>query len=128
MADRRSWLSAMGVLAIVVAVACSDEEPETAATSDSSTTTTAVEQPAGEELRLGEFDAVRIQVPSPDWLVADESFVYVKLDDGAVSRIDPATGAVLDTAEIAGQGGCRGPAVRGSAWASRASGHATAPT
>ncbi len=67
----------------------------------------------GERLRLGEHDAVRIKVRFADWLAADEMFVYVKTDDGLVNRIDPATAAVVDAAEISGDGGVSGKGCQG---------------
>jgi hypothetical protein len=45
-------------------------------------------------------NAVRFRVPSPDWLAADDSFVYVKLDRGAVVRLDPANGDQLAEIEL----------------------------
>lgn len=72
------------------------------------TTTTAVEVGAGE--------SGRIQLPSPDWLIADDEFVYVKLDAGQVLRLDPTSGATVSTIE-AGTELCQGLGVAfGSLW------------
>jgi streptogramin lyase len=67
----------------------------------------------GVELRLGDRDALRIELPSPDWLAADASHVYVKLDGGEVEQLDPATGAVVASAEIAGDRGVSGSGCQG---------------
>lgn len=67
----------------------------------------------GESIRLGRHAATRIEVPFPDWLAADDSHVYAKLDSGEVARIDPATGAVVATAEIAGESGVSGNGCQG---------------
>jgi len=69
--------------------------------------------PAGEPVRLGDRDAMRIRVDLPDWLAADESDLYVKLDGGTVERIDLRTGALADSAEIAGEKGISGSGCQG---------------
>lgn len=43
-----------------------------------------------------------LTMPSPSWLTADDDAVYVRRDDGVVSRVDPATDEVTDLAEIPG--------------------------
>jgi hypothetical protein len=103
-------LLAGGWLIVSLLVSCSSDDPEAATPASSTTTPVDV---AGEQLRLGEHDAARIEMPFPDWLAADESFLYVKLDSGAVNRVDPVTGAVVDTAEIAGEGGLSGSGCQG---------------
>lgn len=47
-------------------------------------------------------EPLRLELPSPDWLAADDEFVYVKLDGGRVLRLDPGTGETLGTTEIRG--------------------------
>lgn len=87
--------------AAVVAVALSacgggDDDAGPATTAPSTTTAAAVE------------DLVRTEIASPDWLVADGGFVYVKGDGGVVTRVDPATGAVVDSLELHPPGRCQG--------------------
>lgn len=69
--------------------------------------TTVASASPGEALRLGDRDAVRVELGSPDWLAADGSFLYVKRDDGAVDRVDPSTGAVVASVD-SGASGCQG--------------------
>lgn len=101
----RRLVAAGAVVALLAG--CSSTGPD-----DAAQTTTATSA-AGEALRLGDHEGVRVEIPSPDWLVADESFLYVKLDGGSVERIEPATGAILDSAEITGEGGVSGSGCQG---------------
>jgi hypothetical protein len=106
---RRSWRGLVPVVALALLVACSGDD---ASTGDTAPTTTAAA--AGEALRLGSHDAVRIELlGGPDWLAADESFLYVKLDGGRVDRIDPATGTDVASAQISGEGGLSGSGCQG---------------
>jgi hypothetical protein len=61
--------------------------------------------------------AVRVRIPrSPDWLAADDDFVYVKLDGGAVVRLDPVTAEPLGQVELSREL-CQGIGVGyGSVW------------
>lgn len=43
-----------------------------------------------------------LEMPSPSWLAADDQAVYIRRDDGVVSRVDPATNEVTDLAQIPG--------------------------
>lgn len=110
---RRSAPARAPLVALALLVACSGDDdagpPEEAPTSATPSSSTSA-APAGEPVRLGGFDATRIELlGGPDWLAADGSFLYVKLDGGRVDRVDPATGAVVASAEIAGAGGpCQG--------------------
>jgi hypothetical protein len=63
----------------------------------------------------------RVELQSPDWLAADEQFLYVKLDRGAVVRLDPATLEEQGTTEIGGDL-CQGIGVGfGAVWTCRGS-------
>lgn len=93
------------VVALALLVACSGDDDDAAAPTSTTTTAPAA---AGEELRLGEHDAVRVEVlGDPDWLAANDSFLYVKLAIG-VARIDPTTGAVMEAVEISEGHACQG--------------------
>lgn len=105
----RSVTVAGAVVALLTGCSSADQDDAAQRTTTSNTTTTV----AGEALRFGDHDGVRLEIPSPDWLVADESFLYVKLDGGSVERIDPATGAVVDSAEITGERGVSGSGCQG---------------
>lgn len=108
---RPSWRRLVPVIALALLVACSGDDD--ASTGETVPTTTAAAA-AGEALRLGAHDAVRIELlGGPDWLAADESFLYVKLDGGRVDRIDPATGTVVASAQISGEGGLSGSGCQG---------------
>jgi hypothetical protein len=52
-------------------------------------------------------DAERMEIQDPDWLAADEHFVYLKLDSHQVLRLDPVTGRTLGVTEVGG-GLCQG--------------------
>lgn len=101
-----------GVASIaLVAVACggSGDDSEQA---DSATSRPAPSEPA-------EAAPVRLDLPSPDWLAADDEFVYVKLDGGAVLRLDPETADTLGTTQIGGDL-CQGLGVGfGAVWSCR---------
>jgi hypothetical protein len=54
----------------------------------------------------------------PDWLAADDRYVYVRLDEGSVSRIDPQTNKVDASVQVGSL--CQGLGVGfGSVWACR---------
>jgi hypothetical protein len=63
---------------------------------------------------------LRLSLPGgPDWLAADDRFVYVRRDAGVVDKVDPATGAVLASIEVPGDP-CQGLGVAfGSVWTCR---------
>src|SRR5690606_3107441 len=53
----------------------------------------------------------------PDWLAADDHGVWVKLDNGTVVLIDPATNSVVETFDVGGDP-CQGlGAGDGAIWA-----------
>ena len=49
----------------------------------------------------GRVEAV-VAMPSPSWLAADDDSVFVRRDDGVVSRVDPVTDEVTDLADVSG--------------------------
>jgi DNA-binding beta-propeller fold protein YncE len=93
-------------LAAVALCACGGGDDDAAP----STTTTAA--------AVAVDDLVRTEITGgPDWLAADDEFVYVKRDSGAVDQVDPATGEVLATFEIGENQLCQGiGAGFGSVW------------
>jgi len=116
MASRFRRRDAAAAIVLALLVGCSGDDDD--ASPPASTTTTTAPAAAGEELQLGEHDAVRVELlGGPDWLAADESFLYVKRDSGAVDRIEPTTGAVVGSAELGEGGLCQGIGVGfGSVW------------
>lgn len=63
---------------------------------------------------------VRLSLPGgPDWLAADDRFVYVRRDVGRIDRVDPATTEVVASVEVPGDD-CQGLGVAfGSVWTCR---------
>jgi hypothetical protein len=106
----RRTLALLSVFAVCSACSGDDDSasPSSTASSTASSTTTTAAVTAGEPLQLGQHDAVRVEVlGDPDWLVADESFLYVKLSIG-VARVEAATGAVVNSVETSERGACQG--------------------
>ena len=100
------------MVALAVLASCSNagDDATTIAPSTANPTDAPTTQPpttAGTQTRVGDHDAVLIPLNAPDWLVVDESHIYVKLDSGFVEQLDP-TGAVVGSAEISGVGGMSG--------------------
>jgi outer membrane protein assembly factor BamB len=80
---RRALLSlALAALVPAVAAACGGGEPEIVEVSGPAQETTPLAQVQESEIAL---------TGGPDWTTAYEGFVWVKRDDGFVTRIDPAT-------------------------------------
>lgn len=90
------------LLGLVIGCSAGDDDA-----SPPGSSTTVASTPPAEALRLGDRDALRIELGSPDWLAADDSFLYVKRDGGDVDRIDPSTGAVVASVD-SGAGHCQG--------------------
>lgn len=122
------------VLSVGVIAGCSSDEDastassiaDTTSVSDTAQATTSAPTtiPPASSLPLAEasppvggVDAVRVRIPrSPDWLASDDNFVYVKLDGGAVVRVDPVTAEPLGQVELSGDL-CQGlGAGYGSVW------------
>jgi len=48
-----------------------------------------------DRLHLSDLQLSRLSIPSPDWMVSAFGSLWVKRDDGAVTRVDPETGKVI---------------------------------
>jgi len=98
--------AASAVLALVGG--CADDDDDEAATTTETTSPSSTTASAGEELRLDEHDALAIELlGGPDWLAADDSFLYAKLDAGRIDRVDP-TGVVVGSVETGENELCQG--------------------
>lgn len=127
----RGLWTALPWATLAVLTSCSDSTDTAGDASATTTVATSTHAPSttaaqaaldGESVRLGDRDAIRINVKFPDWLAADDSHLDVKLDGGSVGRIDLHSGAVIDSEEIAGERGVSGSGCQGigigfdSAW------------
>ena len=96
------------MVALVAACASDDDTATTESTESPASSSTTAPAAAGDELRLGEHDALGIELlGGPDWLAADDSFLYVKLDAGRIDRVDP-TGAVVGSVATGANELCQG--------------------
>jgi hypothetical protein len=123
-------------LAVTGVVGCSSDagssSPGAGATAPTTVATPATPQGTAPATAQGATPATAVTAPprdvesserfailDPDWLAADDQFVYVKLDSGKVLRLDPATGETLGTTVIGGEL-CQGlGAAFGSVWSCR---------
>lgn len=91
------------VLIVLVAAGCGSDgdsavDPTTTSTAAPPTTVLA---PEGFPVTdVAELEQARLELVSPDWLVADDTGVWVKRDNGFVDAIDPATNEVVHTVDI----------------------------
>jgi hypothetical protein len=84
------------------------EPTDTTAVAAAPTSTTAVAADGVPVVAVDRYAHVRLELPGgPDWMAADDDFLYVKLDRGAFVRIDPDSLDVVGTSEIGG-GLCQG--------------------
>jgi hypothetical protein len=121
-------MATVAALALLAFTACSPDEPGAAnatptpsavpSTATATPTATPTATSSVESITVGDRPATRTEVfGGPDWLAADESFVYVKRDSAEVDRLDPETGAVVASIELGGPV-CQGlGAGFGSLWA-----------
>lgn len=111
------WLAVAGLL--VSSVACADSPSQSSAGADGSAASDDAESSSYnyESVAIGDRDAISVRLlGGPDWLAADEQYVYVKRDDGGVTVLDPATGQVVSSFEIVGERSNGLGAAAGSVW------------
>jgi hypothetical protein len=112
------------VAGAVFAMGCGGDDSDTASTTttsgrSSASTTSTTRARSGVEVSPADRVEARFELQGgPDWLAADDRYVYVRLDEGSISRIDPQTNKVDASVQVGSL--CQGLAVGfGSAWACR---------
>lgn len=115
----RAWLLVAAVLAGGVGLAgCGDSGDSGKRAAGSPTVAPTTVAPDGTVLVPAQNRTkTRLRIPGgPDWMAADEKFLYLKRDDGGVDRIDPGTDKVVASVEVEGDL-CQGIGVGfGAAW------------
>ncbi len=108
--ERPVWRCTLVAVLLVIGAACGDDGGGSEAASPATSTTAApvtvpVAEPAEVEATPIEPRVeARLELPGgPDWLATGAGSVWVKMDDGTVSRIDPATNRVTAEIEVADQ-------------------------
>jgi hypothetical protein len=99
----------------------SSSPPSSATSATSTAPTTAIGEDGVVEIPVSARQQARLVVPGgPDWLGADDRYLYVKGDDGSVARIDPETNKVDASIQVGTSNGCQGLGVGfDSVWACR---------
>ena len=101
----RLCAAVVGAVMLVTLASCGDDDDEaraatTSTEADAPSTTAAVATTAAAE----SGGLLRLEVlGGPDWLAADDRYVYVKRDDGYVDQIDPDTNEVVASVEVGGE-------------------------
>ncbi len=132
-------LALMSTSVLVVFAACSSDDSASistvgTSTESASTTTAHAVAPTLTTLSTSTSGAAapvqtktiepsaKIELVNPDWLAADEQYVYTRLDSSEVVRLNPATGEVLGITDVGGLP-CRGlGAAYGAVWSCVAQG------
>lgn len=110
MTTRRPWSVAVALAVtaapLCLAAGCSSSAPSSSRSAGVGAASSSAAPPPGHLAIDG----------GPDWLAADGSWLFVKLDAGAVLRVDPRTATVAGTTQIGGTV-CQGLGVGfGSVW------------
>jgi hypothetical protein len=118
---RRSRTLPLSCVALLALASCSgsDDPGQEPATDVAGTTAAPSTAPEGHLVSPADsVQEARLRLPGgPDWLVADDSGVWVKRDNGSVDRIDPGTDEVSVTVDVGGDL-CQGiGAGSGAVWA-----------
>ena len=90
-------VSAVVLTLLLVVAACSDDNGSITTTTAASTPTTVIGPEGYSITDVADRLEARLELVSPDWLVADGDSLWVKRDDGGVERVDPETSEVVHT-------------------------------